>query len=125
MANQRISGTCYITVDGEELNLSGSLQIPVNKYTRQAVTASGRVIGYSETPVVPSITGNFYVDSDFPLEKLRTATDMTIVARSLQTACATRSRTLSSRATVRTSPLKTARCSSRSTACGVTGHEAG
>lgn len=80
MANQRISGTCYITVDGEELNLSGSLQIPVNKYTRQAVTASGRVIGYSETPVVPSISGNFYVDSDFPLEKLRTATDMTIVA---------------------------------------------
>lgn len=80
MANQRISGTCYITVDGEELNLSGALQIPVNKYTRQAVTASGRVIGYSETPVVPSISGNFYVDADFPLEKLRTATDMTIVA---------------------------------------------
>ena len=102
MANQRISGTCYITVDGEELNLSGSLQIPVNKYTRQAVTASGRVIGYSETPVVPSISGNFYVDADFPLEKL-------------QMACATRSLTLSSRATTRTSHRRMERFSLFST----------
>lgn len=80
MANQRIAGTCYISVDGEELNLEGSLAISLNKFNREPVTASGRVIGYKETPVTPSISGSFFVTSDFPLDKLRTAVDMTIVA---------------------------------------------
>lgn len=80
MATNRIAGTCYITCDGTELNLEGSLSIPINEYNREPVTASGRVIGFKETPVTPTITGSFYVDADFPLETLRSETDMTIVA---------------------------------------------
>ena len=80
MANQCIYGTCYITVDGQALSLEGSLQIPIQKFERSAVVASGRVIGYSETPITPSITGSFYVDKGFPLEKLQDAVDMTVVA---------------------------------------------
>ena len=80
MANQRIAGTCYISVDGESLNLQGSLSIPMANVTREAIVASGRTIGYKETPVTPTISGSFYVDPAFPLDKLRNAADMTIVA---------------------------------------------
>ena len=80
MANQIIGGTCYITVDGQELSVEGSLSIPVNTVSKEAVIASGRVIGYTKKTIAPSLKGTFYVDNQFPLQKIIEASDMTILA---------------------------------------------
>ena len=80
MANQIIGGTCHITVDGQELSVEGSLSIPVNNVSKTAVVASGRVLGYTTKTVAPSLTGSFYVENDFPLQKIIEASDMTVIA---------------------------------------------
>lgn len=77
---QKIAGTCYVKVDGEQLELEGSLAFPLSKVARTSLIASGRTVGFSETHVTPYISGNFYVPKDFPLEKLQSQTDMTITA---------------------------------------------
>lgn len=76
----RVSGVCYVKVDGEELSLQGSLSIHIMPVNRAAVTASGRVVGYSEDPIVPQIDGTFVVDENFPMAKLVSGTAMTILA---------------------------------------------
>lgn len=75
-----IAGVCYVKVDGEQLLLKGSLSCTVSDETREAVIANGRVVGYKTTPEAPTITGNFVVDSKFPLDKLKNGTDMTVIA---------------------------------------------
>jgi hypothetical protein len=77
---QLIAGTCYVKVDGEMLLLKGSMTATVSEVTREEVVANGRVQGFKETCVPPSISGNFVVDSNFPISKLQTGTDMTVTA---------------------------------------------
>lgn len=77
---KRIAGTCYIKVDGQQLELEGSLEFPLSQVVRESKVASGRVVGFGETKVVPYISGNFFVPSDFPLEKLLSSEDMTVTA---------------------------------------------
>nr|DAJ51207.1 MAG TPA: Tail tube [Caudoviricetes sp.] len=80
MAIQQVAGTCYFSVDGEELNLSGSLSITFSDFTREAKMGSGRMIGFSQTNVAPQIRGEFFVDHGFPLNTILESTGMTIVA---------------------------------------------
>lgn len=76
----RISGICYIKVNGEQLSLNGSLTCTMNTVTREAVMGSTGVAGFSETPVAPTISGTFNVGSDFPIDTLMQTTDMTVTA---------------------------------------------
>lgn len=80
MANQIIGGTCYITVDGQELSVEGSITVPINTVSRSVTIASGRPIGFTEKAVAPTLQGNFFIDHSFPLQKIIDATDMTVVA---------------------------------------------
>lgn len=80
MSNKRISGACYIKVDGEQLSLSGSLTCLANSVVREAVMGSTGVAGFSENPVAPTITGTFNVGAEFPLEKVTSSTAMTVTA---------------------------------------------
>ena len=75
-----IAGVCYVKVDGEQLALQGSLACSMSSVTREPQIATIGVVGYSETPIAPSISGTFFVPNDFPMERLMSATDMTIVA---------------------------------------------
>lgn len=77
---KRLAGTCYVKVDGEQLELEGSLEFPITKVTRTSLLANGRVVGFQETPVAPYISGNFYVTPDFPVEKITSGEDMTVTA---------------------------------------------
>ncbi|MBS4847110.1 phage tail tube protein [Turicimonas muris] len=74
-----IAGVCYITMNGKRLLLKGAATATASDFSREAVMANGRVSGYKETPVVPTISGQFVVDKDFPIDELKTATDMTVV----------------------------------------------
>lgn len=77
----RVAGTCFITVDGQELSLSGNLSIPVNTVIREPVVGSGRVVGFRETPVQPQIAGDFVVEPEMDLKAIAEGEDMTVVAR--------------------------------------------
>lgn len=75
-----IAGACYIKVDGEQLSVNGSVSCLANTVTREAIMGSTGVAGFSETPVAPTISGTFNMTKAFPLEKITSATDMTITA---------------------------------------------
>ena len=65
-----IAGTCYVKVDGQVLLLKGSMTATASNVSREAIVANGRVSGYKE----------FVVDKNFPVAKLQTGADMTVVA---------------------------------------------
>ena len=75
-----IAGTCFVKVDGTQLLLKGSMTCTASEVSREAVVANGRVVGFKETPVVPTISGQFVFDKRFPIAKLQTGTDMTVIA---------------------------------------------
>lgn len=78
---QRIAGTCYIKIDGEQLELKGGIELPLFKTKRESVESiSGPTGYYKEQDVVPFIKGSFLVPSSFPLSMLETGTDLTITA---------------------------------------------
>lgn len=77
-----IAGSCFVKTDGAALSLKmdGTLDITMSDVVRTAELSTAGVVGYSETPVAPSISGDFYVDSDFPLKTLCQNTAMTVIA---------------------------------------------
>ena len=75
-----IAGTCYIKMDGEQLNVEGSVSFPLMEVSREAMIGSTGVAGYKETPVTPYLKCNVFLSKGFPLEKLRSSSDMTITA---------------------------------------------
>ena len=74
-----IAGVCYISMDGTRLLLKGSATATASDFSREAIQANGVVCGFKASPVVPTISGQFVVDKNFPIDKLNTATDMTVV----------------------------------------------
>ena len=77
---KRIAGTCYFKVNGEQLELQGNLEFPMNKVTRETVLSTGGNVGFKETVIAPYISGDFIVPAEFPVETLTENTDMTITA---------------------------------------------
>lgn len=77
---KRIAGVCYVKVDGEQLELEGSLTCSLDFSEKEGLAGLSGVAGYKETPVVPYIEGDFFVPPGFPLAKLRDLTDATITA---------------------------------------------
>ena len=61
----RIAGTCYIKVDGQQLAVEGSVEIPLSKTNRESKIGSTGVAGYSETEIAPfvrlSVSGAYLV----------------------------------------------------------------
>ena len=74
----RVAGTCYIKVDGEQLEVSGSVEVPLSETNRETVMASGGAVGYKETAQRPFTKGTFIFVPGFPIEKVAKGTDMTV-----------------------------------------------
>lgn len=79
MASPRVAGICYIKVDGEQLELKGSMEAPLLPIKKETVMASAAPAGYKETPVTPYIKGKFVFTKNFPAKKLA-GDNMTITA---------------------------------------------
>lgn len=77
---QKIAGTCYVKIDGDQLLLKGGIEVPINKVKREIVMANNKPAGFKETPQEPYIKGTFIMGLGFPLAKLRDSTEMTITA---------------------------------------------
>ncbi len=77
---KKVAGTCYIKVDGEQLELQGNLEFQANKVSRETVKSTGGVVGFKETVETPYISGDFIVTADFPITKITDSESMTITA---------------------------------------------
>jgi hypothetical protein len=78
--NKRLAGTCYIKVDGEQLEVSGGVEAPLNENKREPVSSATGVAGYKETTIVPYLKVTAILVPGFPKAKLNTADNMTITA---------------------------------------------
>lgn len=80
MATKRIAGTCYIKVDGEQLEVSGGVEAPLNENKREPVVSATGVAGYKETVITPYVKVTAILVAGFPRAKLASAEDMTVTA---------------------------------------------
>ncbi len=76
----RLGGTCYFKVDGQQLSLTGGIEVPLNKNVRDDVIGMAGDVDYKETHRAPYIKGTFKVPKGFPISKLTTSDQMTATA---------------------------------------------
>lgn len=77
---KRIAGTCYVKVDGEQLEIKGGLEIAATSVVREEVMSTAGVAGFKETPRAPRVKLTAIVGKNFPLKKLQDGVDMTITS---------------------------------------------
>ena len=76
----RIAGTCFVSVDGVQLELGGKVSLSLDASEKEGLAGLSGVAGYKETPRVPYIDIECFVPNDFPMSKLTSGDDMTITA---------------------------------------------
>lgn len=73
---QKVAGTCYIKVDGEQLVITGGVECPISKVKRETI-----VKGYfKEEDLVPSIKVDAVKTPGLDISKITTGTNMTVTA---------------------------------------------
>lgn len=80
MAGKRIAGVVYFKLDGEQLEVTGSFEVPLNTNVRETVMGTNGPVGYKETSRAPYIKGAFAFGDSFPIEKVVEGSDMTATA---------------------------------------------
>lgn len=71
---KKVAGTCYIKVDGAQLEVSGGVECPLAPFKRESVVPGF----YKEEELVPYTKLEAVLTPDFPREKIINGTDMTI-----------------------------------------------
>lgn len=77
---KRVAGICFIKVDGEQLEVSGGVEAPITDLKRETVMGLSGPAGIKETALEPFIKVTAIFMPDFPMETLRTNTEMTVTA---------------------------------------------
>lgn len=73
---QKVAGTCYVKVDGEQLVLTGDVEVPLNKTKKDTI-----VKGYfKEEDVPPFIKVECLVTKGMNAQKIVDGTNMTVTA---------------------------------------------
>lgn len=73
---QKVAGTVYIKVDGQQLTIEGGVEAPITNHTRETLVPGF----FSETDRIPYINVDALHTPDFPIERLAEGTDMTVMA---------------------------------------------
>lgn len=73
----RIAGTTFFKVDGQQLSLTGGIEVPLNLNVKESVIGLDGSNDYKETSRAPYTKGTFKVPKDFPISKLTAGTNMT------------------------------------------------
>ena len=76
----RIAGTCFVSVDGVQLELGGKVSVSLDASEKEGLAGLSGVAGFKEVPRVPYIDVEAFVPKDFPMAKLTSGEDMTITA---------------------------------------------
>lgn len=76
----KIGGTCYVKVDGAQLELTGGIETPLNTSTKESVVSQSGGVNYTEKHRASYIKGTFVITKDFPIDKIFDSDDMTVTA---------------------------------------------
>lgn len=76
----RVAGICYIKVDGQQLDVSGGLECPIQSATRETVMGLGGVGGFKEFATTPFVKLSAIFRADFPMDLIADGTNMTVTA---------------------------------------------
>lgn len=77
---KRIAGICYIKCDGEQLEVAGGIEVPLVDVKRETVMGMAGPAGYKETALEPYVKVSALFMPSFPLDALRTNTEITVTA---------------------------------------------
>jgi hypothetical protein len=75
---RRIAGVAFIYVDGRQYPLRGNLTVSIDTLTRTGVAGMDGVHGFTETPRVPFIEGDFSDLGGLSLLALQAMDDVTV-----------------------------------------------
>jgi hypothetical protein len=77
---QRIAGTAFLKVDGNQYPLRGNFTVTPSLIRRPGLPAQDYIHGYSELPRVPSIEGDVSTTPGLSIEDIDAMTNVTITA---------------------------------------------
>lgn len=80
MACRRIAGVAYVFVDGRQYPLRGNLVISTDTIERTGVAGQDGIHGFTETPRVPFIEGDFSDIAGLSLMTIQAMCDVTVTA---------------------------------------------
>ena len=80
---QKVAGTCYIKVDGEQLTITGGVEVPLSKFKRETI-ATGV---FKEEDLTPYVAVDAVKTSGFPQAKLENGTNMTVTVEFKDGSC--------------------------------------
>lgn len=80
MASTRVAGICYIKLDGAQLDVSGGIECPVQDTKKEMVMSTSGPSGYKEEATEQYIKLTAIFKSDFPMDSVKSATNMTVTA---------------------------------------------
>jgi len=80
MAGPRLAGTCYIKMDGDQLEVKGGIECPITDNVKETLMGANGPAGYSEMAQRPYIKGTFFFNPNFPISSLSSANDLTVTA---------------------------------------------
>ena len=75
---KKIAGTCFVKVNGQQLELQGNIEFPLTSVQRETMLSTTGVAGFKETVTAPYVSGDFIVPSDFPIEEIKENVAQTI-----------------------------------------------
>lgn len=73
---QKVAGTCYIKVDGQQLVISGGVEAPLSKVKRETIVPGH----FKEEDLAPFLKVDAVKTPNFPMAKITEGTNMTITA---------------------------------------------
>lgn len=76
----RTAGTAYVKLDGNQLQLGGTLTIQPWSAERAGVAGLSGITGYKETPIIPYIEVEMVKDPNLSLALLASITNSTVTA---------------------------------------------
>ena len=77
---QRVAGICYIKVDGQQLEVEGSVEAPLAETKKEAVMGLNGAAGFKETAQRPYLKVSCILVPGFPISMLTTGTNMNVTA---------------------------------------------
>jgi len=77
---KKVAGTCYIKVNGAQLEVKGGIEVPLSDTVRETVPGLNGPAGFKETVRTPFVKLAAIFRDDFPMETVRDSTDLTVTA---------------------------------------------
>ena len=76
----KIAGTTYFKIDGQQLSVTGGVEVPMNTRVRDDVIGLDGSVDYKETHRAPYTKVTAKVPEHFPVDKITSSDAMTITS---------------------------------------------